>query len=132
MSVESTRAIMERYFGPEHSMDVLAEDVVFTNMGTGEEHNGPEEVSQMMTYIYSVAFDAKAEMKNLVYGENNASAEFDMVGKHIGEFAGISATGKEVRVPICVNYDLEEGKIKRARIYMAVSVLLRQLGVNPA
>jgi hypothetical protein len=29
----------------------------------------------------------------------------DFVGKHIGEFAGIPATGKDVRVPLCVVYD---------------------------
>ena len=128
MSIESTRAIMERYFGPEHSMDVLAQDVVFTNMGTGEEHNGPEEVSQMMTYIYSVAFDAKAEMKNLVYGENNASAEFDMVGKHIGEFAGIPATGKSFSIRGASITRLRRGKIVRNTDYWNLISMLKQLG----
>ena len=43
--------------------------------------------------------------------------EGHVTGKHIGEFAGIPATGKEIRVPICVSYDLEDDKIQRARIY---------------
>ena len=130
MSIESTRAVMDQYFGSEHSTDALADDVVFTIMGTGEEHHGPEAVGQMLAYFYSVAFDATAEMKNFIYGEKGATAEFELVGKHIGEFAGIPATGKEVRIPLCVTYDVENSKIKRARVYFEMPVLMQQLGIK--
>ena len=54
----------------------------------------------------------------------------DLVGKHIGEFAGIPATNKLVRVPLCVVYDLERDKIKRGRVYFEMPVLFQQLGVG--
>jgi predicted ester cyclase len=54
-----------------------------------------------------------------------------VVGKHIGEFAGIPATGKDFRVPLCVVYDLDNDLIKRARIYFELPVLFQQLGVTP-
>ena len=60
--------------------------------------------------------------------ENNAVVEGYLVGKHIGEFAGIPATGKDVRVPMCIVYDVEGEYIQRARIYMQMSVLMAQLG----
>ena len=50
-------------------------------------------------------------------------------GKHIGEFAGIPATGKQVRVPLTVVYDVANGRISRGRIYLIVPVLMQQLGV---
>jgi predicted ester cyclase len=53
--------------------------------------------------------------------------EADFVGTHIGEFAGVPATGRTVRVPLCVVYDLEAGTITRARVYLELPVLLRQL-----
>jgi predicted ester cyclase len=56
--------------------------------------------------------------------------EGEFVGKHIGEFAGIPATGKDVRVPLCVVYDLENDQIKRGRIYFETPALLQQLGVQ--
>ena len=49
------------------------------------------------------------------------------MGTHIGEFAGIPATGRRVRVPLCVIYDLEADRIKRARVYLEMPVLMRQL-----
>jgi len=67
---------------------------------------------------------------NMVFADQQAVVEGDFVGKHIGEFAGIPATGKNVRVPICVVYDLENDKIKRGRVYFEMPALLQQLGVN--
>jgi len=36
-----------------------------------------------------------------------------------------------VSVPLCVVYDSEDGKLKRGRIYMAMPVMLAQLGAMP-
>jgi steroid delta-isomerase-like uncharacterized protein len=130
MSVESTRELMDNYLKGHDIGPVMADDVEFTIMGTGAVHKGPEAVQGMLQYFYSIAFDAQAELREVVYGENNASAEFDLVGKHVGEFAGIPATGKDVRIPLCVNYNLEGGKIKRARVYFEMPVLLQQLGIE--
>lgn len=130
MTVESTRELIDNYLKGHDIGPVMAEDVEFTIMGTGAVHKGPEAVKGMLHYFYSIAFDAQAELREVVYGENNASAEFDLVGKHVGEFAGISATGKDVRIPLCVNNDIEDGKIKRARVYFEMPVLLQQLGIE--
>jgi steroid delta-isomerase-like uncharacterized protein len=112
-------------------MGVMADDVVFRNMATGDEHNGPEGVRQMLQYIYHTAFDAEAVNPKIIADESKAVFEATFKGKHIGEFAGIPATGKEVSVPLAVSYDLENDKIKRARIYFETPVLFEQLGKAP-
>jgi steroid delta-isomerase-like uncharacterized protein len=131
MSIESTRETMLRYFNSEHSdVSMMAEDVTFTIMATGQEHNGPEAVMGMLKYFYHIAFDATAKTRVTLFGENNAMVEGDFVGKHIGEFAGVPATGKDVRVPLCVVYDLENNKIKNGRVYFEMPALLQQLGIQ--
>jgi steroid delta-isomerase-like uncharacterized protein len=131
MSIESTRKIMTQYFSSEHSdVSMMAEDVVFTIMATGQEHSGPEGVMQMLNYFYRGAFEATAETKNFVVADGQAVSEWDFVGKHTGEFAGVPATGKDVRVPLCVVYDLENDQIKRGRVYFEMPVLMAQLGVG--
>lgn len=128
MTVESTKKVMNQYLDSQHSdVSMMAEDVVFTNMATGDEHRGPDAVLQMLNHIYHTAFEAHAETKNLFFAEGKAVLEVDFVGKHIGEFAGIPATNKNVRVPLCVVYDLENDHIKRARIYFEMPVLFNQL-----
>jgi steroid delta-isomerase-like uncharacterized protein len=131
MSVETTKKIMSKYIESNHSdLSMMASDVVFTNMATGDKSSGPEEVKQMLNYIYHIAFDAHAETKNLILTETNAVFEAEFVGKHIGEFAGVPATNKSVRVPLCVVYDIESDKIKSARIYFEIPALMAQLGVK--
>ena len=58
--------------------------------------------------------------------------EGTFVGRHTGDFMGIPPTGKDVRVPLCVTYDLRDGRIAAGRIYFEVPALLAQLGVAPA
>jgi predicted ester cyclase len=77
--------------------------------------------------MYRVAFDARAEVRSRIVTEDQAVVEGEFVGTHIGEFAGIPATGRQVRVPLCVVYDLEDAMIKRARVYIEMPVLMRQL-----
>jgi predicted ester cyclase len=112
-----------------HDVKYIHEDAVFTNMTTGESHKGKAEIGAMLQYIYKIAFDAKAETINRIITEDKALVEGYFKGKHIGEFAGIPATNKEVNVPLAVSYTLEDGLIKGARIYMQANVLMQQLGV---
>lgn len=67
----------------------------------------------------------------MIIGYGQAVGEFDFVGKHIGEFGGIAATGREVRVPYCIVYELEGNTIRALRGYMPMDVLLHQSKVFP-
>ena len=128
MSVETTKAVVSKYLDSDHNdLSMMADDVVFTNMATGDETHGPDNLKEMLNYIYHVAFDAKAESKSRIFSDSNAIFEADFVGKHIGEFAGVPATNKDVRVPICVVYDLEADKIKQARVYFEMPVFFSQV-----
>jgi steroid delta-isomerase-like uncharacterized protein len=129
--VERATEVMMRLWESGHSeMDVMAEDVVFTLMATGQEYRGREGVSQMFHYFYHDAFKAYAESRKLVVADEIAFLEGDFVGEHIGEFAGIPATNKHIRVPLCMVYDLENDEIKRGRIYLEIPVLVQQLGLE--
>jgi steroid delta-isomerase-like uncharacterized protein len=131
MSLESTKSIISKYIASNHSdLSMMADDVEFTDMTSGQKYTGPEAVSQMLNYIYHVAFDAHAETRSLVITETNAVFEAEFKGKHIGEFAGMPATNKSVNVPLCVVYDIENDKIKKGRIYFEIPVLMAQLNGN--
>ncbi|MFN2189961.1 MAG: ester cyclase [Candidatus Promineifilaceae bacterium] len=131
MSVQTTKEVMSRYVSADHSdTSMMADDVAFTIMATGETYETPEGVQGMLNYFYHLAFEATAEPITEIYGESNAMLEATFVGKHIGEFAGIPATGKSVRVPLCVVYDIEDDMIKAGRVYFEMPALMAQLGIE--
>lgn len=110
-----------------HNVKYVAEDAVFTHLGSGDEYKGREAIGGMLTYMYHVAFDATADVKNYIITEDKAMFEGLFKGKHIAEFGGVAPTQKNVSVPICVTYDLKDGLIQKGRIYMLTDVLMKQL-----
>jgi steroid delta-isomerase-like uncharacterized protein len=125
--VSAAQTTIEKFFASGHDVQYVAEDAVYIDMGNSKETHGREAVKQFLHYMYHVAFDARAEITNKMFTDNKAAIEFNFRGKHIGEFAGIQPTGKEVNVPVCVVYDVENGLIKKARIYLLANTMIKQL-----
>lgn len=131
MTIEQTRSIIEPY-AQGHDARYVAEDAVFVDTASGQRHEGREAIAEMLNWVYHIAFDARAEDVQLIVGAGKAALEATFVGRHTGEFAGIPATGREVRVPLCVTYDVAEDGIKEARVYMQAAVMMQQLGAAEA
>jgi steroid delta-isomerase-like uncharacterized protein len=129
MSVERTKDVIERYVASDHGdVAMMAPDVVFRIMATGDEHRKPEGVKAMLDWFYHVAFDANAETKNMIVGEGIAVLEADFVGRHTGEFAGVPPSGKDVRIPLAVIYELRDDRIVEGRVYFETPAFLAQVG----
>lgn len=62
---------------------------------------------------------------------DKVASRFEWTGTHQGEFIGVPATGRQVRVWGIVIDRLEEGRIKETRIIMDIPGLMVQLGVFP-
>lgn len=131
MSVEKTRETMTAYVKELLSFgsyaDYLAEDVSFTIMGTDHHAKGRRATRQMIDHFHQQAFKTDIQLKNALYGDDQAIAEADFIGTHIEEFAGVAAAGKPVNVPYSVAYDLEDDKIKALRLYFPMDLLIRQI-----
>jgi steroid delta-isomerase-like uncharacterized protein len=129
MSISDTAEVFERYAASNHSdVSMMAPDVVFRVMATGQEFRTPDGVLGMLDWFYHGAFEARADERTRVVGEGVVAIEADFVGRHAGEFAGVPATGKEVSVPLAVVYDLSDGQIVEGRIYFETPAFLAQVG----
>ncbi len=122
-------ANMEAYINT-HDVQYVADDAVFITMSNSKIVKGREAIGQFLHFIYKVAFDARMVLKHKIITEEKAMLEGLFTGKHIGEIEGVPATQREVSVPIIVAYDLENGLIREARIYMMMDVMKEQLGVT--
>jgi predicted ester cyclase len=103
------------------------DDVVLTVEGADQRAVGRDAAEEQIRHMHESAFDARPEVKNLLVDADRAAIEADFVGTHIGEFAGVVATGRAVRVPYTVLYDLRGDRISAFRIYFPMSVLAEQL-----
>jgi predicted ester cyclase len=112
------RADYDRFFAPDIDLEV---------MGTGQRARGAEAAEQAIRFLHEVAFDAQPEIARIMVDESGAALEAMFVGRHVGEFAGVGATGNAVRVPYSVFYDVSDGAITALRIYMPMDQLLAQI-----
>lgn len=134
--LERTRAALESYLAAlvarENVASYLSDDVVLTLVEAGQEFRGRDTVATAIAELHQTTFDARPEVGNLVVGEGAAAGEFVFVGTHTGDFAGIPATGRSVRVPYTVFYDLADGQIGALRILGFASGLVAQLSAEAA
>ncbi|MDG7000301.1 MAG: nuclear transport factor 2 family protein [Nitrososphaerota archaeon] len=121
-SILQTKLVVESYLHG-HDSSKIADDAVFVVMGTGQESRGREAIEQLLDYFYNKAFSARFAQKDLIFGEGKAVVEGDFYGRQNVEFAGVRPSGKEVHVPLCVTYDVKNGKIVRANIYFETDAL---------
>jgi predicted ester cyclase len=106
--------------------DFLTDDVTLDMVGAGMTAQGRAQVENVIRYAHEQAFDGRPELKSLIVDPDGrrSAIEADFIGRHTGEFAGIPATGRNVRVPYSVHYDLTSGGISALRIYGLVEGLV--------
>jgi len=133
MSTEATRETMTAYLRTLGERGPLARyfanDVTFTVMGGGQQVRGPGAVEEFIRWFHEQAFDARPEFKATIIADSQATLEAEFVGQHIGEFFGVPASHRAVRVPYVVVYDLREGLITALRFYMPMNVLMEQISM---
>ena len=131
MSVEETKHAMAQYLDAlQNGRDFgafFADDVRWTTMETGDVISGSDAVRDFIVALHTHLFDASPEFGPLICGADSAALEATFVGRHIAEFAGVEATGAEVRLPYSVFYELESGKIRALRAYFPITSLIEQL-----
>jgi predicted ester cyclase len=120
---ESGRTTMDAYLQAlttrDSFADFLTDDVTLDMVGAGLSAQGRAQVEDSIRYVHEQAFDGRPELKSLIVDPDGrrSAVEVDFIGRHTGEFAGIPATGRNVRVPYSVHYDLTSGGISALRIY---------------
>jgi steroid delta-isomerase-like uncharacterized protein len=112
----------------DHDPRHLAEDATFTDVTTGLSWTGRAAITGMLTWMYHDVFEAHVEDPRVVVDADGTTgvAEMTFVGIHRGEFGGIPATGREVRIPLVVVYDFLDGRIAGARVHFSVASFLAQ------
>ena len=129
--VDSGRTTMRGYLEGLVSRGQFAhyftDDVVLEIVGADQGARGRQAVEATIRYMHEQAFDSRLDVKSLLVDGERAALEAEFVARHVGEFADKPASGREVRVPYMVIYDLAADRIAALRIYGFMDILVRQL-----
>ena len=104
----------------------VVEQVPFPGQGPGVE--GLKDVLRGMRSAFP---DLVFAIEEQVAQGDKVASRFEWTGTHQGEFLGVPATGRKVRVWGIVIDRLVEGRIKDTRIIMDIFGLMMQLGAIP-
>ncbi len=115
--------------------EIFAESAVYTTSDMPEALKGVEAIRQRFMGLVNAFPDGKVE-KERSFGQGNwVFLGANWTGTHDGPLPGpkgqvIPATGKSVRVPLGIMFEVEGGKIIETREYWDVLGMLTQLGVT--
>ena len=101
-------------------------------MAGGKKYHGSD--IGLTVDTYAAAFpDLHRELDCFYFDDNVVVVELSLNGTHNGDLAmpagTIPATGKAIHAPCCDVFHIEHGKIASFHCYVAVPILLAQLGV---
>jgi steroid delta-isomerase-like uncharacterized protein len=113
-------------------VSMFADDGYFYDVAGGRKYYGPE--IGLTVDVYAAAFpDIHRELDSFYFDDNVVVVELSLNGTHKGDLAmraaTIPATGKAIQTPCCDVFHIEHNKITSFHCYLAVPVLLAQLGV---
>ena len=131
--------VVRRHMESENELDFATTLATFDHpryelVATGQVYDGAEEVSGYYRTSRAAFPDQRNENVVLTYGEGAVVAEFDLLGTHLGELAGLAATGRTFRCRMCAVFLFPEGsdRIIGERVYFDQGTILRQLVGAPA
>ncbi len=112
--------------------EIYASDFVDHDLVLPREMHGPEEMKEYVGMYRSAFPDLKVTLEDQVAEGDKVVNRWTAQGTHLGEYMGISPTGKEVRFAgMHISRIDQEGKIaENWEVYDLMS-LMRQIGAVP-
>jgi steroid delta-isomerase-like uncharacterized protein len=134
--MEANQRLMESYLEALTSNGdfgaYFADDVAFSMPDVGMDIRGKQDLVPTLIDWHQNIFDARVEVAGMVISGEHAAVELVFIATQMKEFLGIPATGKSVRAPYTVFYDLRDGKIAALRVYGVVPTIVMQLTADQA
>jgi len=131
--------LLYRHLEAENAQDLngtlatLHPDCVFQDHATGQlwrGHSGAADHYRQWWTTFDVTVERLADQSAGWPDENTFIAEAAWKGRHVGEFLGIPASGREILQRFVVVVGFQDGLMTSERFHYDLASLLRQTGSN--
>lgn len=133
----ANKAILRRFYDElfcrgdlDVADELVASDYVNHNPVPGE-MPGRKGLRAFVAYLRSSFPDLHITIEDLISAEHKVVTRMSITGTQQGEFAGIPATGKTVRVGGISIHRLQDGQIQEGWLKWDALGMMQQLGVIP-
>ena len=96
-------------------------------VGTAQVFDGEEQVRSYYAASRAAFPDQRNEIHTLRHADDAVVVEFDLLGTHLGNFAGFEPTGLTFRCRMAAIFEFDGDRIACERIYFDSGTILRQL-----
>ena len=96
--------------------------------GDGETQHGPEAIIANGQLFAGAMSDARVDVERAHIAGETVILEMVGTGTHDGDFMGIAATQRKVRLPVISVVETKNGAIAAVREWVDTGAMLRQLG----
>ncbi len=112
----------------------VAPDCTMIDMGNGRTLQGPDGFVEFSKALFAALPDVQFSLDHLMTQGDTVVVEYTGRGTHTGDLAlpagTIPATGRSLTVHTCEVDEVENGKIKQARVYVDSGAIMAQLGLT--
>ena len=127
-------AVVREHMESENRLDFDATIATFDHphyelIATGQVFDGEEEVRGYYASSRAAFPDQRNEIHSVRRADDAVIVEFDLLGTHLGPFAGHEPTGREFRCRMIAIFEFDGDRIVCERIYFDPGTILRQLGL---
>ena len=127
-------AVIREHMESENRLDFDVTIATFDHpryelVGTGQVFDGEEQVREYYAASRAAFPDQRNEIHTLRHADDAVVVEFDLLGTHLGNFAGFDPTGRTFRCRMAAIFEFDGDRIVCERIYFDSGTILRQLGL---
>jgi ketosteroid isomerase-like protein len=113
-------------------VSMFADGGYFWNVADGSKYYDAD--TGIPVDIYATAFpDIHRKLDSFYFDDNVVIVELSLNGTHKGDLVTskgtIPPTGKEIHAPCCDVFHIQNGKVTSFHCYLAVTIILAQLGL---
>ena len=128
-------AVIREHMESENRLDFDATIATFEHpryelVATGQVFDGEEQVRNYYATSRAAFPDQRNEIHTLRHADDAVVVEFDLLGTHLGTFAGFDPTGRTFRCRMAAIFEFVGDRIVCERVYFDSGAILRQLGLG--
>ncbi|HEV7722059.1 MAG TPA: ester cyclase [Iamia sp.] len=133
---EARLAVVQEHMDSENRLDFDATLATFDHpryelVGSGQVFDGEAQVRRYYVASRASFPDQRNEIHSMHHAEDAVIVEFDLLGTHLGPFAGHDATGRSFRCRMAAVFEFAGDRITCERVYFDTATMFRQLGLLP-